>query len=120
MTFHTIDDVDVKGKTVLVRLDLNSPLGEMGELLDTIRIEASAETVKELSEKKAKVVILAHQGRPGDSEFVPLSVHAKTLEYYTKKIITYVDDISGSVAKHYIKSMRPGEILLLENVRFNS
>ncbi len=120
MTFLTIDDVDVNGKTVLVRLDLNSPLGAMGELLDTIRIEASAETVKELSEKKAKVVILAHQGRPGDSEFVPLSVHAKTLEYYTKKIITYVDDISGSVAKHYIKSMRPGEILLLENVRFNS
>ncbi len=49
--FLTIDDVDVKEKTVLVRLDLNSPLGAMGELLDTIRIEASAETVKELSEK---------------------------------------------------------------------
>ncbi|MCK4968839.1 MAG: phosphoglycerate kinase, partial [Candidatus Aenigmarchaeota archaeon] len=120
MTFLTMDDVNLKDKTVLARLDLNSPLGDRGELLDTIRIEENAKTVKELSDKGAKVVILAHQGRPGDKEFVPLTVHAKTLEYYTKKIITYVDDISGSVARHYIKIMRPGEIILLENVRFNA
>jgi len=120
MKFLTIDDIDLKGKTVLVRLDLNSPLGAKGELLDIVRIEAHAETVKELSDKEAKVVIMAHQGRPGDSEFVPLSVHAKTVEYCTGKIVTYVDDISGSVARHYIKTMRPGEIILLENVRFNS
>ncbi|NOR85221.1 phosphoglycerate kinase [archaeon] len=120
MTVLTIDNIDLKNKTVLARLDLNSPLGKMGELLDTLRIEENAKTVKELSNKGAKVVIIAHQGRPGDKEFTSLAVHAKTLEYYTKKIVTYIDDLSGSVAKHYIKLMRPGEIILLENVRFNS
>jgi len=117
--FLTLDDVDVKGKTVLVRVDFNSPVDpETKKLLDDTRIRAHGETtIKELSEKGAKVVILAHQGRPGDPDFIPLKQHAERLREILGKPVKYVDDLFGEKAKEAIKKLENGEILVLENTR---
>ncbi|RJS92454.1 phosphoglycerate kinase [Candidatus Bathyarchaeota archaeon] len=117
--FLTLDDVDVEGKTVLVRVDFNSPVDpETKKLLDDTRIRAHGETtIKELSEKGAKVVILAHQGRPGDPDFIPLKQHAERLREILGKPVKYVDDLFGEKAKEAIKKLENGEILVLENTR---
>jgi len=117
--FLTLDDVNVKGKTVMVRVDFNSPVDpETKKLLDDTRIRAHGETtIKELSEKEAKVVILAHQGRPGDPDFIPLKQHAERLGEIIGKSVKYVDDLYGEKAKKAIRELRNGEILVLENTR---
>ena len=118
MEFFTLDDFDVSGKTVIVRVDINSPLDQKTlELLDTTRIEACVPTLKELSDRKAKVVVIAHQGRPGDWDFVPLERHARAMSDALGKDVRYVDDIYGQKAKEAINAMKPGEILVLGNVR---
>jgi phosphoglycerate kinase len=117
--FLTLDDVDVEGKTVLIRVDINSPFNELTEKIsNNERIREHAKTIKELANKKAKVVILAHQGRKGDPDFIHLEQHAKLLEKYIKKPVGFVDDVVGQKAKEKIESLTPGEIILLDNVRF--
>lgn len=119
MRIPTLDQVDVRGKTVLLRVDINSPLDpETGEILDDTRMRECAPTVLELSEKGAKVVILAHQGRPGDEDFARLEKHAQKMQAVLGKPVKYVPEILGPSAKEEIKRLRDGEILLLENVRF--
>ena len=77
--FNTIDDFDVEDKTVLVRIDINSPVDpSSGIILDDTRLKLHAQTIKELSNKGAKVVLLAHQSRPGKKDFTTLSQHAET------------------------------------------
>lgn len=117
--FLTLDDVKVKDKVVLVRVDFNSAIDpKTHKILEDARIRAHAETtIKELSEKGAKVVILAHQGRKGDPDFIPLKQHAEILGKILKKPVKYVDDLYGEKAKNAIKSLKSGEILVLENVR---
>jgi len=117
--FLTLDDVKVEGKTVLVRVDFNSPVDpETKKILDDTRIRAHGETtLKELSEKGAKVVVLAHQGRPGDPDFIPLKQHAERLEELLGKPVKYVDDLYGEKAKQAIRELENGEILVLENTR---
>jgi phosphoglycerate kinase len=117
--FLTIDNVDVRGKTVLVRVDFNSPVDpETKKLLDDTRIKAHGETtLKELSEKGAKVVVLAHQGRPGDPDFIPLKQHAERLSEFLGKPVKYVDDLYGEEAKKAIKDLKDGEVLVLKNTR---
>ena len=76
--FNTIDDFDIEGKTVLVRVDVNSPVDPGSRvILDDTRLNLHAQTIKELSNKGAKVVILAHQSRPGKNDFTTLSHHGK-------------------------------------------
>jgi phosphoglycerate kinase len=117
--FLTLDDVEVKDKTVLVRVDINSPFDEKtGRIIDNERIREHAKTIRELSDKKAKVVVLAHQGRKGDPDFISLNQHAILLSAHTGKPIKFVDDIIGYKATQMIKSLYSGEILLLDNVRF--
>lgn len=117
----TIDDIDVNQKTVFVRVDINAPVDEnTKKLMKSERIEAHAKTIKELSDKGAKVVVLAHQGRPCLYDFLPLSQHAVELEKYIQKPVKYIDDIFGSAARNAILSLNAGDILLLENVRFFS
>lgn len=78
--FNTIDDFDVENKTVLVRIDINSPVDpSSGIILDDTRLKLHAKTIKELSNKGAKVVLLAHQSRPGKKDFTDLSQHANAL-----------------------------------------
>ena len=119
MEFPTLDDADVLGKTVLVRVDINSPIDpKTGEILDDTRIRECAPTLKELSQKGAKVVVLAHQGRPGSDDFKPLKEHAKKLGGSLGLEVKYVAEVFGPSARQAIESLKPGEVLLLENVRF--
>jgi len=117
--FLTLDDVEVAGKTVIVRPDFNVPIDpSTGEILDDTRIREHAITIKELVEKGAKVVILAHQGRPGEPEYTEsLEKHAKALEKALGKPVKYVHDLYGPEAKEAIKALKPGEVLVLKNVR---
>jgi phosphoglycerate kinase len=117
--FLTLDDVKVKDKVVLVRVDFNSAVDpKTQKILEDARIRAHAETtIKELAEKGAKVVILAHQGRKGDPDFIPLKQHAEILGKILGRPVKYVDDLYGEKAKDAIKRLKSGEILVLENVR---
>ena len=117
--FLTLDDVKVKNKVVLVRVDFNSPVDpRTKKVLDDSRIRAHGEsTIKELSEKGAKVVVLAHQGRKGDSDFIPLKQHAEILAKVLGKPVKYVDDLFGEKAKDTIKELKSEQILVLKNVR---
>lgn len=117
----TIDDYDLSGKTVLLRLDLNSPIDpESGEFLDDRRFISHKETIQELIKKKAKIVCLAHQGRPGDEDFTTLEKHAEKLSEIVGKKIGYVDSLLGSKVDEEIKKMKDGDVILLENTRFYS
>src|SRR3970040_1020126 len=93
----TMDDFDFKSKTALVRVDFNSPIDpKTKKVLDDTRIKAHGETtIKDLVQKGAKVVVLAHQGRPGDPDFTPLNQHAELLGKVLDKPVKYVDDIFG-------------------------
>lgn len=119
--FYTIDDFNMENKTVLVRVDVNSPVDpNTCSLLDDTRIKLHAGTIDEISKKGAKTVVLAHQSRPGKKDFTTLRKHAQALSNILKRPVDYVDDIFGSNARGRIKKMKKGDILLLENVRFYS
>lgn len=119
--FNTIDDFDIEDKTVLVRIDINAPVDpSSGMILDDTRLKLHAKTVKELSNKGAKVVLLAHQSRPGKKDFTTLSQHAEALSDILNLRVKYIDSLFSSAVKDAIKSLKPHEILLLENVRFFS
>ncbi len=117
--YKTLDDFDVKNKVVLVRVDFNSEIDpQTKKVTSDVRIKAHAEsTLKELAEKGAKTVVLAHQGRKGDPDYTPLKEHAEILGKILKCPVKYVDDIFGDKAKAAIKNLQSGEILVLENVR---
>lgn len=121
MGFHTLDDFDVLGKRVLLRVDINSPVDEKTlRLEDGSKIRSSVPTIRELMDRGAKVVVLAHQGRPGDYDFIPLNEHATYLSRFTGKKVRYVDDIFGPHAMKAIENLSEGECILLKNVRFYS
>jgi phosphoglycerate kinase len=113
---HTMDDFSFTSKTVLVRVDINSPVKD-SIVQDNPRLKEHSKTIKELSEKGAKVVVLAHQGRPGDKDFVHTDQHAKILEKHIGKKVTFVNDLYGDLAFVKIKAMKNGDIILLDNVR---
>ena len=116
--FLTLDDFDVKGRRVLVRLDINSPVDEGTlRLEDGSKIESAIPTVRELLDRMARVTILAHQGRPGDYDFITLNEHAEYLSRFTGKRIRFVNDIFGQHAQNAIDSLGDGECVLLQNVR---
>lgn len=117
--YLTLNDVEVKNKVVLARVDFNSPVDpKTKKILDDARIRAHGKTtIKELVEKGAKVVILAHQGRKGDLDFIPLKQHAEILSKILHKPVKYVDDFFGEKAKIAIRNLKEGEILVLQNVR---
>src|SRR5919205_264264 len=94
LPYLTVDDLPIKGKTVLLRVDINAPIVE-GKVAGKDRIEAAAATVDQLASKGAKVVVLAHQGRKGDADFTSLREHATILDAITKCDVAFVDDIAG-------------------------
>lgn len=116
--FLTLDDFDVKGRKVLLRLDINSPIDE-----ETLRIEdeskvaSAVPTVRELMDRGGRLVILAHQGRPGDYDFITLNEHASYLSTFTGKRIRYVNDIFGNRAIRAINALGDGEGILMQNIR---
>ncbi len=114
--FLTLNDVDLDGKTVFLRADINSPLDPNSKrILDATRIQAVTPTIKDL--KTAKVVLGAHQSRPGRYDFTSLELHAKVLQMYLEQDVKYTDDIIGPDAQDAIKSLKPGDVLVLNNVR---
>jgi phosphoglycerate kinase len=113
-----MDDLDTHGRNVLVRVDLNSPIGPNGEILDDIRFRGHIPTIKALDD--AKTVLLAHQSRPGRRDFTTMGPHSEKLSSLLEKDVTYVDDIYGHNVRQSIQEMEKGDIILLENVRFSS
>ena len=119
---YTLDDYDVKGKTVLCRVDMNQPVDRASDSLRSIqRITACAPTVKELSDRGAKVVLLAHQGSDIEyKNFYCTRPHAKVLTELLGREVRWIEDVCGPTAREAIKAMKDGEIILLDNVRFCS
>ncbi len=116
--YNTLDDFDLRNKTVLLRVDVNCPLEKNTlELEDDTRIRQVIPTIKELVDKHAKVVILAHQGRPGDWDFCSLEKHSVPLSKYLGQEVRYIDDIVGDQAVEAIKELQPGQVILLRNIR---
>ena len=120
-SFKTLDDLgDIKGKRVLVRVDLNVPVAD-GKVTDTTRIERVAPTILELSDKGAKVILLAHFGRPKggpDPEF-SLKIVAPAVEAVLDRRVHVADDCIGDGAASAVSGLEAGGILLLENTRFH-
>jgi phosphoglycerate kinase len=119
-TFKTIDSLDVSGKRVLVRVDLNVPM-KNGKVTDATRIERAAPTLAELAAKGAKVVVLSHFGRP-DGKRVPEMSLKPLVEPLAKAIgkpVAFADDCIGPLAEEAVRGLKPGEVLLLENLRFH-
>ncbi len=100
---------------------MNVPINrDSGEILDEYRIEAHSKTIKYLVDLGLPVVVVTHQGRPGDPEFVSLETHAKVLSKYLGMDVHFIDDVIGPRAREEIGRLRPGEVLMLDNLRFIS
>src|SRR6185437_2889200 len=117
--FRTLDQADVKGKRVLLRLDLNVPV-ENGKVTDTTRIERSAPTITTLADKGAKVILLSHFGRPkGRDPKQSLKPVAEAVARIIKRPVAFAEDCIGPAAEKAVAAMKPGDILCLENTRFH-
>ncbi|PCJ92350.1 MAG: phosphoglycerate kinase [Hyphomicrobiales bacterium] len=118
--FKTLDDLDAKGKTCLVRVDLNVPMTE-GKITDTTRIERILPTLHELLEKGAKVVLLAHFGRPNGKVEPKMSLKpvVPALAHALGMPVAFATDSVGPIAREAVAGLVPGEVILLENTRFH-
>jgi len=119
--FKTIDDLnDIAGKRVLVRVDLNVPVAD-GKVTDSTRIERVAPTILELSEKGAKVILLAHFGRPKGEPVADMSLSqiVPAVEEVLDHAVFFASDCIGAPAADAVAKMNDGDILLLENTRFH-
>ena len=116
MNLLTLNDFELKGKTVFLRVDMNCPIDpETMKISGTKRIEEAIETIKTLDQ--TKLVIASHQGRVGNNDYTGMDKHAKVLEMMLNKKIKYVEDVIGQSAQNQIKELKDGEILLLDNLR---
>jgi phosphoglycerate kinase len=119
MAIGTIRELECAGKTVLLRLDLNSPIDPSSHLiLDDKRFREHLPTIKALFD--AKTVIITHQSRPGKKDFTTLQAHAEKLEQLLGSPVTYVDGILSKHARDVVAASIPGDVVMLENVRFNA
>jgi len=118
--FRTLDHVDVKGKRVLMRVDLNVPI-ENGVVSDSTRIERVAPAITEISDKGGKVILLSHFGRPkGRDSKQSLKPVAAEVSRIIKRPVKFADDCIGEIAEQAVAAMKPGDILCLENTRFHA
>jgi phosphoglycerate kinase len=118
--FRTLDRVDVKGKRVLVRVDLNVPV-ENGVVTDATRIERVAPAITEIADKGGKVILLSHFGRPkGRDPKQSLKPVAAEVARIVKRRVGFAEDCVGEVAQRAVAAMKPGDILCLENTRFHA
>ncbi len=115
--FFTIDDFDLAGSTVLLRVDINSPIDPAtGRLLNDARIREHLATIRDLRE--TRLAVLAHQSRPGKDDFTTLEAHAERMSALLGRPVAYVDSLFGRHAVESIQGMKPGDVVLLENTRF--
>ncbi|WP_229572532.1 phosphoglycerate kinase [Saccharolobus caldissimus] len=120
LSIPTMDDIDLHSKKVLLRVDINSPVSENGKILDDSRIKAHVVTIKELLNNGNSVVLISHQGRPGDKDFISLEEHAKILSQHLGEEVTFIDDVIGPYARESIKKLESKRVLLLDNIRLIS
>lgn len=119
-TFRNLDDADVKGKRVLVRVDLNVPMQD-GKVTDSTRIEEIVPTVVELADKGGKIILLSHFDRPkGRDPKLSLRPVAAEVARLVKRPVAFADDCIGPTAEAAIAGMKNGDVLCLENTRFHS
>ena len=111
----TLGHVNVEGRTVIVRVDVNSPMAPDQSFLDDTRIKAIVPTLNRLS--KAKVVLLAHQSRPGKKDFTSTLGHSRELGRIIGRPVKWVEDLAGDKAMAAIENLEIGDILMLNNVR---
>src|SRR5215831_13215724 len=117
--FRTLDEADVRGKRVLVRVDLNVPV-ENGKVSDTTRIERVVATIREIADKGGKVILLSHFGRPkGPDPAQSLKLLAPAIADVLKRPVAFAEDCVGERAAAAVNAMKPGDILCLENTRFH-
>ncbi|WP_208433805.1 phosphoglycerate kinase [Bartonella taylorii] len=120
MGFRTLDDVDVAGKRVLVRVDFNVPMAQ-GKVCDETRLKRHKETLVELQKRGAKLILLSHCGRPKGQVEPEFSLHpvVQTLEKIINHPVAFASDCIGAAAQMAIEALQNGGVLLLENVRFH-
>jgi len=115
--FQTLDGLETEGKKVFLRVDINVPLDpSTHQILDDTRIRAIVPTIGELDD--AAVVLGSHQSRPGKDDFTSLEPHADALSRYCSQDVLFVDDVVGPHARQRINKLRPGQVLVLDNLRF--
>ncbi|HET6306906.1 MAG TPA: phosphoglycerate kinase [Rhodopila sp.] len=121
MPFRTLDNLDVAGKRVLVRADLNVPVHD-GQISDLTRVERLSPTIRELSEKGAKVIVCSHFDRPKGKRVPSMSLApvAAALEKVLGRRVRFVEDCIGTAAEQGIELLFPGDVLVLENTRFHA
>jgi len=118
--FRTLDQADVKGKRVIVRVDLNVPV-DKGRVTDTTRIDRSAATITEIADKGGKVILLSHFGRPkGRDPKDSLKAVAQAVGNLIKRPVAFASDCIGAAAEKAVAAMKEGEILCLENTRYHA
>ena len=116
--FLTLDDVDLAGRTVLLRVDANSPMDpDSRAFLDDTRLREALPTLQRLS--GSAVVVMAHQSRPGKKDFTSTSGHAREFQRLLGRPVRFIDDIHGDRALEAIGALRPGQVLMLDNVRMD-
>lgn len=120
MSIPSIDDLDVAGKRVLLRVDINSPIDPAtGEIADENRMDQSLPTIRDLADRGARLVIIAHQGDTLDyHNLVGISEHAERLAAKLGRPVGFIDDVAGPAARERIGAVEEGEILLLDNLRY--
>jgi len=120
----TIDDIDVANQRVLLRADLNAPMKQdsngVMQITDDGRLKASVSTINDLRKKNAKIIILAHLGRPKGERKPELSLKpiAKRLSELVGAPITFIEDLKGSETKKIVDALKPGDIAMVENIRY--
>ena len=116
----TLRDVELKGKRVLVRVDFNVPMDELGNIEDDTRIRASLPTIEYLLDAKAKIILMSHLGRPkGRDEKFILAPVAKRLSRYLNRDVKLLPDCVGEEVEKEVMRMQEGDVVLLENLRFH-
>lgn len=117
---RSMDDFDFQEKTVLLRVDINSPLDpETKKIVSDNRIKKSIPTIKKILSKNAKLVIIAHQGDTLDYQnLIPLNEHCEKLSSLVGQEIKYLDDVAGPAAQEAVRNLKPGEAILLGNLRY--
>jgi phosphoglycerate kinase len=118
--FLTLDDIDVRGKRVLLRADLNVPVKD-GKVTDATRVERLAPTIRELAEKGARVIVMSHFGRPENGRDPKLSLKplVEPLAKAVGQPVAFAEDCIGAKAQSVVDRLKDGEIALLENTRFH-
>jgi phosphoglycerate kinase len=116
-----IDDIDLRGKRVLIRVDLNVPLDEKGNITDDTRIRSVLPTINYALDENARVILASHLGRPRGKKVAGMSLApvAKRLGRLLEKKVTLTPDCTGEKTQKIVREMKPGDVVLLENLRFN-